>query len=160
MSPTWSTTCLAIVLLGIGPPAALVAPITGVSQRQSAQGSTAPIGRWTGTSTCLVRPSPCKDEHVVYYLERTGDDSAATTPERLTANKVVNGREESMGDLTCRFTHATSSLLCPMPPQYQPGEWRFTLHGAALTGGLWMADGTKFRSVQVRYDADQRPKPA
>ena len=29
-----------------------------------------PVGVWRGTSLCLVRPSPCNDEIVVYRIAR------------------------------------------------------------------------------------------
>jgi hypothetical protein len=116
-------------------------------------------GRWTGTSICIERNGPCHDEHVVYYIDRTGPDSAGITPLRLDAKKIINGVEEDMGVLgPCRFTHATNSLYCPMPPNVRPGDWRFTLTGDKLDGGLWVPDGRKFRDVHVRRDLPQDTK--
>jgi hypothetical protein len=51
-----------------------------------------PIGTWRGTSTCLVRPSPCNDEHIVYRITRVGAPDSVS----IDARKIVNGREEEM----------------------------------------------------------------
>lgn len=135
--------------------AALVAAGAGTAGAQQQAGKAtvaAPVGVWRGTSVCLVRGTACKDEVVVYHIARTGPDSAGIAPLRISANKIVNGAELEMGDLECRFTPATAQLLCPMPPQYARGDWRFTLVGTQLDGGLWMASGEQFREVHVKLN--------
>lgn len=73
------------------------------------------------------------------------------TPVRLDAKKIINGVEEDMGVLgPCRFTHSTNSLYCPMPPNVRPGDWRFSLTGDRLDGGLWIPGGKQFRDVHVK----------
>ena len=98
-------------------------------------------GTWRGTSTCLVRPSACNDEIVVYRIART------TAPDSLTldARKVVRGTEEEMGVLTCRFTPPTGPLTCVMPQ----GTWEFRVHGDSLVGGLRLRDNRQFRDVRT-----------
>src|SRR5512142_23836 len=59
-----------------------------------------PAGVWKGTSVCLQGKPVCKDEVVVYHI--------AAVPTRpghyaMLANKLVEGREEAMGALDCRF---------------------------------------------------------
>ena len=68
------------------------------ARAQAASGSS-PFGVWRGTSLCLVRPSPCHDEVVVYRISRVNaGDSLA-----MDARKIVNAREEEMAS-----SHASS----------------------------------------------------
>ena len=114
----------------------------------SAQSAGALLGSWKGTSKCLVRPSACHDEIAVYYITRLSSD---TTKFQVRADKIVNGVEEDMGILApCTFNAKTSLLICGMPANARPGEWRFTLHGNSLDGGLWIPGGAKFREVHVK----------
>jgi hypothetical protein len=100
-----------------------------------------PVGVWRGRSVCLVRPSACKDEIVVYRITGVnGSDSLS-----IDARKIVNGREEEMGVLGCRFTAAGARLTCTMPN----GVWHFAIHGDSLTGELRLPDNTKFRDVRT-----------
>ena len=41
-----------------------------IAQAHSAEPSV--VGTWRGASRCLVRPSPCNDETVVYRITRAG----------------------------------------------------------------------------------------
>lgn len=121
---------------------ALMAAGCLLSRDALAQATTAtpgPIGVWRGTSLCLVRPSPCNGEVVVYRITRAiAPDSVA-----IDARKIVKGREEEMGVLTCGFTAA--QLTCSMPR----GVWRFTVRGDSLLGELRVSDGSKFRDVRA-----------
>ncbi len=101
-----------------------------------------PVGTFRGTSTCLVRPSACHDEVVVYRIAplRQGADSVS-----LDARKIVNGQEEEMGVLPCRFTSVNQTLTCEMPR----GTWEFRLQSDSLVGELLLADRTKFRDVRT-----------
>lgn len=100
-----------------------------------------PVGVWRGTSSCLVRPSPCRDEIVVYRIaRRTPADSVS-----VEARKVVNGQEEQMGVLDCRLVPPSGQLVCTIPR----AVWRFTIHGDSLFGELRLADSTKYREVHA-----------
>ena len=46
-----------------------------------------PTGVWRGVSVCLVRPSPCNDEIVVYRITSTKTTDSLT----LDARKIVRG---------------------------------------------------------------------
>jgi len=106
-----------------------------------AQHAPTPVGTWRGTSLCLVRPSSCNDEIVVYRI------APANTKDSLTmdARKIVKGQEEEMGVLGCHFDRARAQVVCGM----RNGEWRFDLHGDSLTGVLRLPAGTKFRDVRT-----------
>ena len=105
------------------------------------RGSVSPIGVWRGTSVCLVRPSPCNDEVVVYRIAPTKSADSLT----IDARKMVRGAEEEMGVLTCRFTSGNGSLTCVMPQ----GTWQFNARNDSLVGELRLPDRTKFRDVRT-----------
>jgi len=117
--------------------AAAQAPVSG-SQRVLA------LGTWRGTSVCLVHPSSCHDEVVIYRITpESGPDSVA-----IDARKIVRGREEEMGVLTCQVTPAVSpavDLTCKIPNAL----WRFRVRGDSLLGELRLADSTRFRDVRA-----------
>ena len=121
-----------------------VVAVSVLAHRMPAQASTGtvtPVGTWRGTSLCLVRPSPCHDEVVVYRITPVkGSDSLS-----MDARKIVNGKEEEMGVLSCAFTAQGASLACPM----RNGMWRFTVSRDSLVGELRTPDGTRFRDVRT-----------
>ena len=98
-------------------------------------------GVWRGTSLCLVKPSACHDEVVVYRVTpmRAADSVS------FDAFKIVNGQEEDMGTLKCHVTAAAPQLTCDLPR----AVWRFTIRGDSLTGDLTRSDGSKFRDVRT-----------
>lgn len=108
---------------------------------QATRGAEIPAGVWRGTSTCLVRPSACKDEIVVYRIA----GAKARDSVSMDARKIVNGQEEAMGVLACGLAARGASFTCTMPN----GTWRFTIRGDSLVGELRLPDGTKFRDVRA-----------
>lgn len=100
-----------------------------------------PVGIWRGTSLCLVRPSACRDEVVVYRIARTKAADSLT----LDARKIVRGEEQEMGVLTCRFTPPNGPLTCAIPR----GIWQFRVRNDSLVGELRLPDNTKFRDVRT-----------
>ncbi|HMI47856.1 MAG TPA: hypothetical protein VK481_04230 [Gemmatimonadaceae bacterium] len=108
---------------------------------QSPAAAPSPVGVWRGTSLCRVRPSPCKDENVVYRITRVNASDTLS----LNARKIVNGQEEEMGVLECRFATAGARLTCTMPN----GVWHFEIRGDSLVGELRLPDNRKFRDVST-----------
>src|SRR5882672_5493854 len=85
-----------------------------------------PLGVWRGTSSCLVRPSACNDESVVYRITRSkSSDSVA-----IDGRRIANGQEVEMGVLTCHVATPGTQLTCTIPS----GVWRFTIRGDSLVG--------------------------
>ena len=109
---------------------------------QAAAGASNPVGVWRGTSLCLVRPSPCHDEVVVYRITRAKGASDSLT---MDARKIVDAREEEMGVLGCTFAAQGASLTCTM----RNGVWHFTVRRDSLVGELRLPDSTKFRDVRA-----------
>ena len=113
---------------------------------QATSGSVDPVGVWRGTSLCLVRPSPCHDEVVVYRITGAkGSDSVS-----VDARKIVDAREEEMGVLACRLAARGASFTCTLPK----GVWRFTIRGDSLVGELRLLDSTRFRDVRAARNAE------
>ena len=100
-----------------------------------------PVGIWRGTSVCLVRPSACNDEIVVYRIARAKAADSLT----VDARKIVRGEEQEMGVLTCRFTSPHGPLTCALPQ----GTWQFRVRNDSLVGELRLSDNTKFRDVRT-----------
>ena len=108
---------------------------------QAAPGAADPVGVWRGVSKCLVRPSPCTDEVVVYRITRV----KASDTLSMDGRKIVGGREEEMGVLLCRFAAPGASFTCAIPN----AVWRFTVRGDSLVGELRRSDSTRFRDVRA-----------
>lgn len=103
--------------------------------------STTPVGTWRGESLCLVRPSACNDEVVVYRITpMKSADSVA-----FDARKIVRGEEQEMGVLACRLVPPSGQLTCTMAQ----GIWHFTVRGDSLTGELRLLDSTRYREVRT-----------
>lgn len=126
---------VAVMLLLVG-----VAPANAQSPSQSRTTAT-PVGTWRGTSLCLVRPSACNDETVVYRItQMKAADSLA-----IDARKIVRGEEQEMGVLDCRLVPGTGQITCIIPQ----GIWRFSVRNDSLTGELRLPDNTRYRDVRT-----------
>jgi len=108
---------------------------------QTAVAPPSALGVWRGTSTCLVRPSPCNDEVVVYRITRL----RASDTLSIDAYKMVNGQEDEMGVLTCRPGPTSAQLTCAM----RNGVWHFSVRGDSLVGELRLPDNRKFRDIRT-----------
>jgi len=100
-----------------------------------------PVGTWRGTSLCQLRLSACHDEVVVYRITRTRTTDSLS----MDARKIVDGQEEDMGVLGCRFDATSARLTCAM----RNGVWDFTIRRDSLVGELRLPDGTRFRDVRT-----------
>ena len=96
---------------------------------------------WRGTSVCLVRPSGCNDEVVVYRIARARAADSLT----VDARKIVHGVEQEMGVLTCRIASPQGPLTCAIPH----GIWQFVVRKDSLVGELRLPDETKFRDARA-----------
>jgi hypothetical protein len=99
------------------------------------------LGVWRGTSLCTVRPSPCHDETVVYYVSGTDLDHIV-----IRATKIVDGKELEMGELPCQLAPAEHRLACRID---QRGVFTFAIDGDRIHGTLDLSDGTRFRVIEV-----------
>lgn len=100
-----------------------------------------PAGEWRGTSMCLVHPSACHDEVVVYRITH----AKAADSLSIDARKIVSGEEQGMGVLSCRLTPTNALLTCVIPL----GIWQFRVSNDSLVGELRLPNHTKFRDVRA-----------
>ena len=121
--------------------ASLLARAAGAQSPSRQSPAMSPVGIWRGTSVCLVHPSACKDEVVVYRIAHTNAADSLT----VDARKIVRGEEQEMGVLTCRFASPDASLTCAMPQ----GIWQFRVRNDSLVGELRLPDNTRFRDVRT-----------
>ena len=105
------------------------------------QPAVTPVGIWRGTSVCLVRPSACNDEIVVYRITQMKPTDSLS----LDARKIVRGEEQEMGVLACRFIPLNGRVTCAIPQ----GRWHFSVRGDSLVGELRLRDNTKYRDVRA-----------
>jgi hypothetical protein len=128
------------MLVGVALASALARTAIAQSPVQPALGT--PVGTWRGTSVCLVRPSACNDEVVVYRITqmKTADSLA------VDARKIVGGEEQAMGVLGCRLVQLSGQLICIIPQ----GVWHFRVRDDSLTGELRLPDNTRFREVRTK----------
>jgi hypothetical protein len=79
---------LSTLLLGVN---TLYSPVAGGEDTSLA-------GVWKGNSVCQVKESPCNDEVSVYYV------SKGVEPDnfQMRMNKVVDGKEQTMGTVNCK----------------------------------------------------------
>ena len=100
------------------------------------------LGEWRGRSLCVTTTRPaCTDETVVYRIRK---DAAKTGDFLIDANKIVDGKELAMGELSCSFETTRQQLICPAGN----GQWQFRWDGKQLVGGL-LEDGGAFRFVHL-----------
>jgi hypothetical protein len=117
-------------------PAALAAPTASNGPTRQLE------GEWHGRSLCVTTKRPaCTDETVVYRIKRHAPGTEAFD---ISALKIVQGKEEFMGDIACNFEPTRQQLVCPMGA----GEWRFRWDGRELLGVLHDPDGP-FRVIHV-----------
>jgi hypothetical protein len=127
-----------VVCLALGMMLARDASAQSASQTSATAGS---VGTWRGTSVCLVHPSACHDESVVYRITQLdAPDSVA-----IDARKIVNGEEQGMGVLGCRVLAQSGQVICVMPQ----GVWHFRVSNDSLTGELRLPDNTRYRDVRA-----------
>lgn len=121
--------------------AALLARAASAQTPSQRSTSATPVGTWRGTSICLIRPSPCNDEIVVYRITRLkAADSLA-----MDARRIVRGEEQEMGVLTCHSVPTNGQLSCTIPQ----GVWHFSVRGDSLIGEFRLPDNGKYRDVRA-----------
>jgi hypothetical protein len=108
------------------------------------------VGLWRGTSICTDRVAApaCQDETIVYEFKpgsRPGTVSWA-------ADKVVNGKRESMGDpLDLTYDTTEKCWKVEFTSQRIKMVWRLAVDGRHLTGTARLLPGTEtVRKVDAR----------
>lgn len=98
-------------------------------------------GIWKGSSICRVKNSSCHDETVVYYISKV----PGSNNYKITANKIVNGVEEGMGDLTCTYNSSKQQIACN---KMKDASWNFQINSNTMSGKLYYKN-ILFRLIKV-----------
>jgi hypothetical protein len=111
------------------------------------QGDTnSPIGVWRGESLCTSsKPSACKNEKVVYYIEAAANRSDQVM---IRADKIVDGQAVTMGEGPWDYDAAKHTL--GMGPDGR--RWLLKIAGKRIDGTLTMSDGEIFRKMTLTKD--------
>jgi hypothetical protein len=108
------------------------------------------VGDWKGTSICKARPGICHDEVVVYHFKPSGKSKNGYT---LSADKIVNGELDAMGDLDCLLDAKASTVTC----HYRADDtWTFKLDGDKIQGTLVIPNNVLLRVINVKKVKDWR----
>jgi len=102
-------------------------------------------GVWRGTSLCQVKNSPCHDENVVYYISKNSTGGFY----EVVANKIVNGREDSMG--TIKFIYDDRQKVFVSIDSVRNARWEFKVTGNTIKGTL-VYKGDLYRIVDVKKE--------
>ena len=92
------------------------------------------VGTWRGTSTCVNKPAfpACKDEVVVYLARPLVPPTDSVL---LSADKIVNGVRENMGDL--RYgRHSAGTWRAEFKNSRVHLLWELRIEGDSITGTL------------------------
>ena len=110
------------------------------------------VGTWSGSSVCVDRQAApaCNDEQVVYEINASPGKPNTVTAK---ADKVVDGKRLSMGDL--EFTHdaKSSSWTSEFETPRVHALWRLTVNGPVLAGTLTLLPSRAVvRKIDLRKD--------
>jgi hypothetical protein len=112
--------------------ALLIALTASCSAQKPLQASDV-VGESTGESKCVGNNSFCHDEVVLYHVSAIKDDANKV---HLAADKLVNSKWESMGDMdfTIDAAKATLTTEFPIPRTGGHGVLVFTVNGDKMDG--------------------------
>jgi hypothetical protein len=108
------------------------------------------IGTWEGESKCIVRDSPCHDEHVVYRIVA---DKKYPAQLNIDADKIVNGSPQFMGTIFCQYHPDEATLSCTANTA-KKDDWEFHISANTMTGTLTVGrEKQLFRRISVHKTA-------
>lgn len=111
-------------------------------QPASGQSVKTVVGSWEGDSKCVVRDSPCHDEHVLYQIAQDRKDPWQLN---LDTYKIIEGAPDFAGTLTCHYESKAGALSCTSGSK---DDWEFHVMGDAMAGRLTLDDGkTLYRRI-------------
>ncbi|HMD36494.1 MAG TPA: hypothetical protein VKH42_16065 [Vicinamibacterales bacterium] len=109
------------------------------------------LGTWRGTSTCTDRRAApaCADEVVVYEF-KPGSEAGAV---RWLADKIVDGKRESMGEVELRWDGAESVWKAEFSSPRVKSVWKLSVDGPHLTGRAQLLPGNEtIRRIDVKKE--------
>jgi|SRR5215472_2248157 len=126
---------------------ALFLPVACAAAQSGSSGDQVEIlGAWEGESKCILRDSPCHDEHVIYEISA---DKSVSGGLKMDGYKVVNGGRVLMGTLRCEFEARKKILSCTSRGK-DSDDWEYTLSGDTLEGTLTINGKTRYRKMVTK----------
>ena len=110
------------------------------------------VGTWSGSSVCVDRQAApaCNDERVVYEINASRRKPNTVT---VKADKVVDGKRVSMGDLEFTRDAKSGSWTSEFESPRFHALWRLTVNGSMLTGTLTLLPSKAVvRKIDLRKD--------
>lgn len=101
-------------------------------------------GDWRGDSICLVRPSACHDEDSLYHFTKVPGKPGVYS---LQADKIVDGKPETMGTMDCNYDAKAQALDCAIPDR---AVLRFTWEGKEMRGTMTLTDKSLWRKIALK----------
>jgi hypothetical protein len=106
-------------------------------------------GDWSGESLCAGTNPSCHDEHVVYHISVDFSDG---TKVNVSADKIVDGKLEWMGNIPLKYDPAKQTLTGDLQSPRYKGIWEFTVKGNIIEGtlSLFTPEKTVGRRIRVQ----------
>jgi len=109
-------------------------------------------GDWIGESICAGGNPSCHDEKVVYHISVDPSDSRKV---KISTEKIVNDRNEWMGDITLQYDPAKQTLTGELQNSRYRGVWEFLVKGDSIEGtlSLLLPEKTIGRRIKLQRNA-------
>jgi hypothetical protein len=98
-------------------------------------------GVWKGDSVCQIKDSPCHDEASAYHVSKDAEPNSF----QMNMNKVVDGKEVTMGIVNCKVGSVTGSYVCRLNDF---ATWTWHLNKDVLDGELQYR-GQLYRKIHL-----------
>ena len=112
-------------------------------------------GDWTGESICAGNNPACHDEHVLYHISV---DPADATKVKISADKIVNGKLEWMGDILLKYDAAKQTLTGDLQSPRYKGVWEFTVKDDVIEGTLSLFNPEKAIGRRIKIQKNASPQ--
>src|SRR2546421_8134427 len=107
------------------------------------------VGNWTGESVCVGNIPSCHDEKVIYRVAKLDEPDKV----RITADKIVNGKPETMGVLDFKYDKEKGTLVNEFSNSRYHAVWELKVEGNIMEGTLTLLpDKTVVRHVKVKKE--------
>ena len=119
----------------------LVLTLMAVAPQAQTPGPSQLLGTWRGTSTCTDRVAApaCNDEVVVYEFS----NGAKPGTVHWTADKVVNGQREPMGEMDLAYDESEKCWKAEFSSPRVKSVWRLSVDGNRMTGSARLLPGNE-----------------
>ena len=110
------------------------------------------VGDWSGESICVNKEKfpACKDEVVVYHIKKVAGKSNTVN---LSADKIVNGKPEFMGDFDFIYLANKHVLLTDFKNERVHLTIAFDVKGDVLEGGMFtFPEKIQARKIKVKKE--------